>query len=80
MSLLVIVAMGLASGYINIWSAVKFNKALKDRVNSLLTSVVVDVMMLILFTWIGSGNIFTLFLIAKYAFLSAINFDETLRQ
>ena len=80
MSLLAIIVMGLLSGYISLWSAVKFNKALEDRVNSLLISVVIDVIMLMLFTWIGTGSIFTSLLIVKYAFLSIINFDETLRQ
>jgi hypothetical protein len=80
MSLIAIIVMGLLSGYINIWSAVKFNDTLDKRINSLLLSVVIDVIMLILFTWIGSGSMFTSFLIAKYAFLSIINFDETLRQ
>jgi len=80
MSLLAIIVMGLASGYINIWSAVKFNKDLEDRVSSLLISVVIDAMMLAIFTWLGSGSMFTSFLIAKYAFLSIVNFDKTLRQ
>jgi hypothetical protein len=79
-TLVVIIAMGIVSAYINIWSAVTFNESLEERINNLLSSVVIDVIMLALFTWIGSGGIFTLFLIGKYAFLAFINFDKTLRQ
>ena len=80
MPIVAIIVMGLVSGYISIWTAVKFNDTLDKRINIILLSVVVDVIMITLFTLIVSGSIFTIFLIAKYVFLSIINFDRTLRQ
>jgi hypothetical protein len=80
MALLVIAAMGIASGYLAIWSSVTFNESTEDRVRSLLNGVVFDVIILALFALNGFGNIVTLILISKYAFLSMINFNKTLRQ
>lgn len=80
MILVAIIAFGFGAGYLSIWSAVAFNETLEERAKSLLLGVLVDVIMLIFFTLSGSGSVFTVFLIAKYLFLSFINFEKTLRQ
>jgi len=80
MILIAIIAFGVGAGYLSIWSSVVFNKSLEERAASLLIVVLVDVTMLIFFMLYGSGSVLTLFLIAKYLFLSIVNFDKTLRQ
>lgn len=83
MTLLIICAVGMASGYFSIWTAVVFNESVEERVKSLLIGIIIDVIMLIIFKmygFYGYENIFSWFLIYKYIFLSIVNFDETLRQ
>lgn len=80
MTLLVIAFMGVAGGYFSIWSAVMFNDSVEKRAVSLLIGTLVDVILLAGFMLMGNGIAFSWFLMFKYAFLSIVNFDETLRQ
>jgi hypothetical protein len=80
MIFLAIVAIGFASAYFTVWSAMTFNNTLEERVSNLLFSVIIDVILLVLLTISSSGFLFTQFLIGKYLFLAAIDFDKTLRQ
>jgi uncharacterized membrane protein len=80
MVLLVIAALGVASGYLALWSSVVFYRTTEERVKNLLYGVVIDVILLAVFAINGYGTAMGLILIFKYLFLSAINFDKTLRQ
>jgi hypothetical protein len=80
MILLVIAALGVASGYLAIWFSVVFYSTIEDRVRNLLYGVVIDVILLAVFAFNGYGIAMSSILIYKYAFLSSINFNETLRQ
>jgi hypothetical protein len=80
MQTLILALFGAWCGHMTIWSAVKFCESIEERVQSILQSVVVDVILLALFALYGNGASFTMLLIFKYIFLAAVNFDKTLRQ
>jgi hypothetical protein len=80
MFLLTVAFVGIASGYLSIWSTVFFQKTIEERVKTLLIGVATDVIMLLGFTYVGQGVLFVWILIFKYLFLAAIDFNRTLRQ
>jgi hypothetical protein len=80
MGLLIIAVLGFIVGWIAIWSTVMFNQTVEERAKSLIIGVVLDVALLALFMYNDNGAVFSLLLCFKYFFLSAINFDKTLRQ
>lgn len=80
MALLIIVILGIVAGYVAIWSSVVLNKTLEERVRVLIMGVLVDVILLGFFAYIGNGVSFGWILVFKYIFLSLIDYEKTLRQ
>ena len=80
MGLLHIAVLGVIAGWISIWSSVMFNQTVEKRVKSLIIGVVIDVALLAYFMYNDNGAVFSLLLCFKYLFLSAIDFNKTLRQ
>lgn len=80
MVLLIVAIIGAGCGYMSIWTSVILNANVEERVRSLLLGVVIDVIMLALFSLAGHGFIFSWMLVFKYLLLAAVDLDKTLRQ